>query len=334
VNPVDFLVVKLRGPVALVLLALGLAAPAHAIEIEAYPELQEFIPSFAREHNYPEARLRKLFTQARIRPEIVQTIERPKEALPYHEYRKQFLTDTHVQRGARFWSEHAGTLSRVGREYGVAPEFIVAILGVETQYGRNKGEYPVVDALATLWLHYPARSDFFRRELEEFLLLIQELGVDPASIKGSYAGAIGMPQFISSSYRRYAADGDGDGRRDLVKSPDDAIASVANFLKVHGWTADEPPTDEVDLRGTLYFWIERLGIKPTLTLGGLTQYGILPRREAPAERRAALVALEGETGPYYRLGYNNFYVVTRYNRSKRYAMVIVELAERLRQQRE
>ena len=323
-----------RGYVGIVLAALCCALPAHAIEIEDYPELQEFIGSFAAEHDYPEAKLRKLFAQARVRPEIVEAIERPREALPYHEYRKQFLTDNHVQRGAQFWAEHAGTLARVAREYGVAPEIIVAILGVETQYGRNKGEYPVVDALATLWLHHPPRADFFRRELEEFLLLAQELGADPATIKGSYAGALGMAQFISSSYRRYAADGDGDGRRDLFKNPADAIASVANFLKLHGWTADEPPTDEVDLRGTLYFWIERLGIKPSLTLGGLTQYGILPRRTAPPERRAALVALEGETGPYYRLGYNNFYVVTRYNRSKRYAMVVVELAERLRQQRE
>jgi len=323
-----------RVHLAVVLTALCGAWPAHAIEIENYPEVQEFIAGFASQHNYPEARLRKLFAQARIRPEIVQAIERPKEALPYHEYRKQFLTDTHVQRGTKFWAEHAGTLRRVAREYGVAPEIIVAILGVETQYGRNKGQYPVVDALATLWLHHPPRADFFRRELEEFLLLTQELRADPATIKGSYAGALGMAQFISSSYRRYAADGDGDGRRDLFKNPDDAIASVANFLKLHGWTADEPPTDEVDLRGTLYFWIERLGVKPSLTLGGLTQYGILPRRTAPPERRAALVALEGETGPYYRLGYNNFYVVTRYNRSKRYAMVVVELAERLRQQRE
>jgi membrane-bound lytic murein transglycosylase B len=319
---------------AVVLVALGLAWPAQALELEEYPELKEFIARFAEQHDYPEKRLHKLFAQARIRPEIVQAIERPKEALPYHTYRKQFLTDTHLQRGGKFWAEHLATLTRTARDYGVAPEIIVAILGVETQYGRNTGEYPVVDALTTLWLHHPPRADFFRRELEEFLLLAQELRADPATLKGSYAGALGMAQFISSSYRRYAADGDGDGRRDLFKNPDDAIASVANFLKLHGWTADEPPTDEVDLRGTLYFWIERLGVKPSLTLGGLTQYGILPRRSAPPERRAALVALEGETGPYYRLGYNNFYVVTRYNRSKRYAMAVVELAERLRQQRE
>ncbi len=309
-------------------------AGAHALEIEKYPELQTFIRSFAEKHSYPEARLQAVFTQVRIRPDIVEAMERPKEALPYHEYRKQFLTDQHVQRGEKFWAQHAGTLARAQKQHGVAPEIIVAIVGVETQYGRNKGEYPVVDALATLWLHYPPRSDFFRRELEEYLLLARELGTDPLSIKGSYAGAIGMPQFIPSSYRRYAVDFDNDGRRDLLKDPEDVIGSVANFLRVHGWEADEPIMDDVELRGTLYFWIERLGTKPALTIAALAQYGILPRTQAKPEWRAALIAFEDETGPVYRLGYTNFYAVTRYNRSKRYAMAVVELAERLRRSRE
>jgi membrane-bound lytic murein transglycosylase B len=310
------------------------ATPARALELENYPELRAFTQAFAAQHRYPESQLRALLAQALIRPEIVQAIERPKEALPYFEYRKQFLTDTHLQRGAKYWEQHAAALAQTGRKYGVAPEIIVAILGVETQYGRNKGDYPVVDALLTLWLHHPPRADFFRREFEEFLLLTRELGIDPGSIKGSYAGAIGAPQFIPSSYRRYAVDGDGDGRRDLLKSPDDIIASVANFLHVHGWAAGEPTVDEVELRGTLYFWIERLGVKPALTVAGLNQYGILPRSAVPPERRAALIAFEGEIGPTYRLGYNNFYVVTRYNRSKRYAMAVVELAEQLRRNRE
>jgi membrane-bound lytic murein transglycosylase B len=185
-----------------------------------------------------------------------------------------------------------------------------------------------------LWLNHPPRSDFFRRELEEYFLLVRELRVEPPSIKGSYAGAIGLPQFIPSSYRRYAVDGNGDGQRDLTKSAEDAIASIGNFLHVHGWIAGEAPVDDVELRGTLYFWIEKLGVKPALTVSGLTQYGVLPRNAVPPDRRAALIAFESDVGPYYRLGYNNFYVITRYNRSKRYAMAVVELAERLRRNRE
>ncbi|HKQ30276.1 MAG TPA: lytic murein transglycosylase B [Burkholderiales bacterium] len=309
-------------------------APAHALDMEQYPELRAFIKAFSGEHKYSETELRSAFMQVRIRPEITEAMERPREAQPYYEYRKQFLTDTHLKRGAEFWTQNAAALARHSKKYGVQPEIIVAILGVETQYGRNKGEYPVLDALTTLWLHHPPRSDFFKRELEEFLLLAREQRLDLTSVKGSYAGAIGMPQFISSSYRRYAVDGDGDGKRDLLKNPDDAIASVGNFLAVHGWVAGEAPIDDVELRGTLYFWIERLGVKPALTMSGLTQYGIVPRNAVSPERRAALIAFEGEAGPFYRLGYNNFYVITRYNRSKRYAMAVVELAERLRRNRE
>lgn len=312
------------------LFATLIAAPAYALDIDQYPELRGFIKTFSEKQSYPEATLRAAFAQVRLRPEIIEAMERPREAQPYYEYRKQFLTDGHLQRGAQFWKQHATTLERVSKKYGVAPEIIVAILGVETQYGRNKGEYPVVDALTTLWLQHPPRSDFFRRELEEYFLLVREMRIDPSSIKGSYAGAIGLPQFIPSSYRRYAVDGDGDGQRDLAKNPDDAIASIGNFLSVHGWVAGQAPVDDVELRGTLYFWIEKLGVKPALTVSGLTQYGVLPRTAVPPERRAALIAFESDAGPYYRLGYDNFYVITRYNRSKRYAMAVVELAERLR----
>jgi membrane-bound lytic murein transglycosylase B len=316
------------------LLLLAATSSVRALDIEQYPELRQFIKTFSEKYGYPDANLRAAFAQVRIRNEIVDTTERPREAQPYYEYRKQFLTDAHLQRGAQFWAQNAGALQRASKKYGVQPEFIVAILGVETQYGRNKGDYAVMDSLTTLWLHYPPRADFFKRELEEFLLLARELRAEPGSIKGSYAGAIGMPQFIPSSYRRYAVDGDGDGRRDLIKSADDVIASVANFLQVHGWTAGEAPVDDVELRGTLYFWIERLGAKPALTVSGLTQYGIVPRNAVAPGRRAALIAFEGEAGPFYRLGYNNFYVITRYNRSKRYAMAVVELAEHLRRNRE
>jgi membrane-bound lytic murein transglycosylase B len=325
---------RARWLAAVVMAATLAAAPAQALEVSDYPEIRRFVETMREQHQFSEKFLHAVFEQVRVRPEIVEAMDRPREALPYHEYRKQFLTDDRIRRGGEFWSRHAGILAHAEQRYGVAPEIIVAILGVETFYGRNTGQYPAADALTTLWLHYPRRAEFFRRELEELFLLARELNADPRAIKGSYAGAMGMPQFIASSYRRYAVDFDGDGRRDLLGNAHDVIGSVANFLHVHGWEPHGPVTDEVELRGTQFFWIERLGLKPALTVGGLNQYGIIPRGEVTTDRRAALVSLEDEAGPLYRLGYNNYYVITRYNRSKRYAMAVVELAERLRRQRD
>jgi membrane-bound lytic murein transglycosylase B len=324
----------MRRTLAGLALSLLLAAPAQALQTTGYPELEQFIQNFSAQNQYPQARLRKLFAQARIRSEILSATERPKEALPWYDYRKIFLTDDQRKRGAQFWTRNRDALARATERYGVPAEIIVAIIGIETQYGRNPGDFPVIDALTTLWLYYPPRADFFRHELEEFLLLTRELGVDPLSVKGSYAGALGMPQFISSSYRRYAVDFDNDGKRDLFKSAADAIGSVANFLQVHGWETGAPIFDEVELRGTRYFWIERLGLKPALSVGDLAEYGIVPRANPALDRRAALIALEGEMGPFYRLGYTNFHAITYYNRSKRYAMAVAELAGRLRRDHE
>jgi membrane-bound lytic murein transglycosylase B len=315
------------------LIAATLAAPARALDIESYPDVEGFIQDFAQRNGYPEERLRTLFTRVLLRDDIVPIMERPKEGLPWHEYRKMFVTDDHIKRGTEFWSRHERVLARASGQYGVPAEIIVAILGIETQYGRNTGEFPLIDALTTLWLQYPPRAAFFRTELEELLLLAREIRADPLMIKGSYAGAMGMPQFIPSSYRRYAVDFNGDQRRDLFKNIEDIIGSVANFLKEHGWEDGAPIVDDAQLHGTKYFWIERLGVKPALRIDDLLDYGIAPRTHTDADRRAALLSFESEAGPFYLVGYNNFFVITRYNRSKRYAMAVVELADRLRRNR-
>jgi membrane-bound lytic murein transglycosylase B len=321
---------------ALLLAGLLVAAipRAHALNVDEYPALQSLIAEMAEQYGYAPQKLRKTFRCARIRPEIIEAMERPKEMLPWYEYSKIFLTEENVQRGARFWKKHAAALTRAGEEYGVPPETVVAIIGVETQFGRNKGNIPILDALTTLTLEYPARAAFFRRELTEFLLLARELDVDACGIKGSYAGAMGLPQFMPSNYRRFAVDFDANGARDILDDPEDAIGSVALYLKQHGWEAGAPVADDANLEGTRYFWIEKLGIMPTLPLRQLASYGIFPRRHENAERRAALISLEGEYGPFYRLGYNNFYVITRYNHNKRYAMAVYELGERIRQRME
>jgi membrane-bound lytic murein transglycosylase B len=267
----------------------------------------------------------------RLRPEILQAMERPKEALPWYEYRRLFVNDGRAEQGVGFWRRHDALLKRAHETYGVPPEIVVAVLGVETQYGRNTGQWPVLDTLTTLVLRYPPRAAFFRQELEQYLLLARELKLDPVRVKGSYAGAMGMPQFIPSSWRRYAVDFDGNGARDLLGSPADIIGSVANFLRVHGWQPDAPVADVAHVEGTLYFWIEKLGIKPSLPLDQFVRYGVSPPVPRDPATPAALILLEGESGPSARIGYNNFYVITRYNRSHRYAMAVHELADHIRQ---
>ena len=316
------------------LMTLMFLSPGYAVTFSDYPELEVFAAGMVENHGFTTQEIQRAFRCARLRPEIIEAMERPAEALPWYEYRKIFLTEENVQRGVRFWKKNAPAFERAREQHGVAPEIIAAILGVETQYGKNKGNYPVLDALATLMLDYPSRAAFFRGQTEEFLLLARELKVNPCHFKGSYAGAMGIPQFIPSSYRRYAVDFDGDGKRDILGSPEDAIGSVANYLKHSGWETNAPVVDDVRVEGTLYFWVERLGIKPALSIRHLVQYGIYPPARKEHDRRAALIELEGETGPFFRLGYNNFYAITRYNHSTLYAMAVYELGELMRQRRE
>ena len=326
---------RVRRPVLFAALAVLVISPVTvALDFAEYPAMQSFSAEMVEKHGFSEKQLRQVFRCATIRPEIIEAMERPRELLPWHQYRKIFVTEDSARRGVQFWREHAETIARARERYGVAPEIIVAIIGVESRYGRSTGSWPVLDALTTLTLEYPSRAGFFRKELEEFLLLTREAGLDPCGVNGSYAGALGLPQFMPSSYRRLAVDFDDDGRRNLLDNPADAIGSVAHYLKQHGWEASAPLTGEARLEGTLYFWVEKLGMKPTLTLRQLADYGVFPRRHGDAEQRAALISLEGEAGPIYRLGYNNFYAITRYNHNKRYAMAVVELGELIRQRME
>jgi membrane-bound lytic murein transglycosylase B len=308
-----------------------IAPTGEALVVDDHPPLQLLVDEMASKYGFDRERLLSRFAEVRLREDILVAIRRPKENLPWHEYRKLFVTDTQVQKGAEFWKKHAATLMRAEVEFGVPAEIIVAIIGVETRYGKNTGSYRALDALTTLALRYPERGEFFRKELIEYLLLTRELGTDPLAIKGSYAGAMGAPQFIPSSYRRYAVDFNNDGRRDLLASMDDAIGSVAIFLRQHGWQPDGPIVGEARLNGALYGWLENHGIEPRINLRHLARYGIEPVGVDDASQLAALVSLEGEAGPLYRLGFMNFYAVTRYNRSKNYSMAVVELARDIRQ---
>ena len=207
-------------------------------------------------------------------------------------------------------------------------EIIVAIIGVETVYGRNTGSYRVIDALSTLAFDYPPRAEFFRAELENYLLYARDAGIDTLALKGSYAGAIGIPQFMPGSYRRYAVDLDGDGKQDLSGSFADAIGSVANFLKAHGWRSDEPVAYAAQVQGEHYRRLVDAGIKPATRYGDLASFGVSAAGEAAADAPCALIELTTpDQMSEYLVGFTNFYVLTRYNRSSMYAAAVLELAQ-------
>ena len=320
------------------LLIVGLlltCSSAVAVDISAYPQLQILIEKLQTKHGFASTQLHQLFEQAEIKPNILEIMDRPGEAKPWHEYRQLFVTIPHANRGSRFWHKHKAALERAEKTYGVDPAIIVAIIGIESQYGRNAGRIRTIDALTTLGFEYPRRGAFFQSELLNFILLTREQRLDPLDIRGSYAGAIGAAQFIPSSYRRYAVDFDGDGRADLMHSRTDAIGSVANYFKQHGWKAGEPVTGEAHVEGTMYPWMKNLGTKPVLTLDQLRHYGISPAAENLAgDLRASLMTFDGKDGPIYRLVHDNFHVITRYNNSYKYSMAVFELSELIRERYE
>ncbi len=298
------------------------------------PAVQAFIRNMHEQHGFDVEHLTQQFANIRpnlivlraIRPSTVPELQRS-----WYRYRLRFVTSQRIAGGLRFWKHNEATLQRAEQIYGVPAAVIVAIIGVETEYGQNMGSFSVMEALASLAFNYPPRADFFRDELEQFLLLARENGVNPLTIKGSYAGAIGIPQFMPGSQRRFAVDFDGDDRIDLRNSTVDAIGSVARFLQQHGWQKGAPvavPAQvTVDPAAVL-----ALGIKPTLGVQELATRGIVA--QADPERLAALIDLVSPEAPTeYWLGFDNFYVITRYNRSSFYAMSVFQLAEALREQR-
>jgi membrane-bound lytic murein transglycosylase B len=292
---------------------------------------KEFIARMVSEHGFDAAALQDLLAKAEVRQSILDAIARPAEKrLNWGQYRKIFLTPERVRGGLEYWRKNEQTLARAQEEYGVPPEIIVAIIGVETRYGRHAGSYPVLDALSTLGFHYPPRAGFFRRELEQFLLLARQEGMDPTKPLGSYAGAMGRPQFIPSSYRSYAIDFDQDGKRDIWDDDADVIGSVANYFARHGWRQGQTVTRRVhgvkDVPGEM---IQADG-KPDRPVSAFAAQGIPADPDLPPDAPAALLALQTDQGTQYWLALTNFYVITRYNHSPLYAMAVYQLADAIK----
>ena len=260
-------------------------------------------------------------------------MERPAEkAKLWYEYRPIFLTDRRIREGTQFWLAHRQELDRASLRSGVPPEILAAILGVETFYGRLTGNYRVIDALATLTFDYPPRAKFFRDELIEYLLLTRELRLDPLSPKGSYAGAMGAPQFMPSNYRRYAVDADADGRIDLWSNWADVCASVGNYLKEHGWNEGEPVLSEATVGSAGAAELDGRKLALDDTVGSLREKGLDFDSSLPADAPALLIAADEADGVHWRVGYSNFYAITRYNHSALYAMAVFDLANAIKQQ--
>ncbi|CAM5464579.1 MULTISPECIES: lytic murein transglycosylase B [unclassified Thauera] len=318
------------------LLALALPAPLLASYADR-DDARSFIAEVAARHDFDPAELHDALGRARHDASVIRLITPParRGARSWQNYRSRFLDRTRIEGGLAFWREHEHELARAERSFGVPAEVIVAIIGVETVYGRQTGNFETLSALATLAFDYPPRAELFRRELESLFVLARQQGRAPDSFTGSFAGALGYPQFLPSSVLAYAVDFDGNGRIDFESDAIDAIGSVANYLKVHGWQTGAPVAERARLAPTTdAAMLVAAGIEPALDPATLSAAGVSTLDGGSAAATATLVDLEtpGADTEYW-FGYRNFYVITRYNRSSFYAMSVYELAEALRLRR-
>jgi len=307
--------------------ALTSAAEITAGDYKNRDDVNRFVTRMIESSDYSEAELVELFSQVKKQSHLFERLNRPAEkALEWYQYRRIFIKDRRIDEGVKFWRKHKDLLARVATETGVPAEIIVAIIGVETFYGIYRGKDPVFDSLVTIAFDYPKRARFFTSELEQFLLLVKEQNLNPREIKGSYAGAMGMPQFISSSYRSYAVDGDGDGQVDLFESIPDITASVANYFVRHGWRANEAVAKPLlAVAGNTVSELEP-GVKTIYKWSDFTGHGLVSRHRIKDDMPVALIKLEQKFHPEYWAGFKNFYVITRYNHSELYAMAVYQLS--------
>lgn len=312
-------------------IVLSISVTASADEIYLQHQLvPPFIDEMVNNHGFARSELEAWFGSAKKKQSIIDAISRPAEKTKtWAEYRKIFLTSTRIKGGVAFWEDNRVTLQKAAKEFGVPEEIMVAIIGVETLYGKRKGSFRVIDSLSTLAFDYPPRSKFFRGELEAFLLLSREQRQDPLSLTGSYAGAMGYGQFIPSSYRAYAIDYDQDGFADIWENTEDAIGSVANYFKRHGWKSGGPVAVRSKVSKNYDDSVLNKSLKPAATVADLQKLGFTPAKNVSGANKATAMKLEGNWGVEYWLGLHNFYVITRYNHSRLYAMAVWQLSQEI-----
>ena len=293
-------------------------------------DVRQFIDSMVSEHDYDRATLEAVLKNAETQESILKAISKPAEkTLQWHEYRNIFLTDERIRAGAAFWREHDAELQRISSATGVSIEMLVGIIGVETYFGRITGGYRVLDALSTLAFDYPPRSKFFRSELKHFLLLVREEEMDATAATGSYAGAMGRPQFMPSSFREYAVDSSDDGKRDIWSNWTDVIGSVANYFVRHGWVANDQVVVQASLGEQWSGETPKNTTKPKETVTSLSHQGVLFMTDLAGDQKSQLLTLDGEDGKEYWVGFHNFFVITRYNTSVMYALAAHQLGQEI-----
>jgi len=298
-----------------------------AEDFSGRPEVDQFIEEMVREHGFDESALKFVFESARYRQSIIDAMTRPAEkTLTWKGYRKIFLTSKRISEGKKFIQQYRNVLSEAEKVYGVPVSVIAAVIGVETYYGQRMGSYRVIDALSTLSFNYPPRAAFFRGQLKEFLILAREENQNELQLLGSYAGAMGYGQFIPSSYRSFAIDFDADGIRDIWMNPADAIGSVANYLSEHHWLPGQPVADQLKNVSTQAMSLFGGKLKPHVSVEDLEKNGIRADARISADSEVSPLLFQGGEGAEYWLGYYNFYVITRYNHSKLYAMAVYQLS--------
>jgi membrane-bound lytic murein transglycosylase B len=309
--------------------SVGIMPTAAATTFIQRPEVVSFIDQIATEYNIDKDRTLSALSKLESSTEVIQRMSAQYEALPWHKYKAMLVTEKRIKGGVEFWKQYSTVLQQAEKQYGVPAQLLVAIIGVESSYGQNSGKYPVLQTLATLAFDYPPRAEFFKNELKEFLLLVSEQRLDPLVLKGSYAGAMGMPQFIASSYRNFAVDFDNSGQIDLHNNIPQVIGSVANYFNVHGWQEKQPVVHKAVTRGTKYKDLPiaaRNKPLPTLALGTLKQHGVTSSvKIKDPNTNVALLEFHNGNEMEYWLGMHNFYVITRYNNSSNYALAVHQL---------
>ena len=317
---------RLAAGIALLTIAMPVA---HAVELDQ-PNVEAFITSMVDEHDYDREALRDILGEAEKKDSILEAISKPAEkTLTWAEYRKIFLTKERINAGANFWRENREALEDIAGQTGVPIEMLVGIIGVETYYGRITGGHRVLDALATLAFYYPPRAKFFSSELEHFLLLIREEGMEATDAFGSYAGAMGRPQFMPSSYRAYAVDSTGDGKRDIWNNWKDVAGSVANYFNAHGWRTGEEVTTRATISDKWTGPFPKNILKAESTVGALSDKGVTFTTDLSSDSAAQLLTLEGPDGDEHWVGFHNFFVITRYNRNVMYGLAVYQLGEEI-----
>lgn len=304
--------------------------PTMAADYDDSPQVKHIIDDLTLNNGFAQEQLVSLFQKVKKQQGILDLMARPAEkAKLWNEYRPIFMTQQRIDQGIDFWKKNEEALTRAEKEYGVPAQIIVAIIGVETFYGRNMGSWPVLDALSTLAFDFPARSEFFTKELKQFLLMTREEQLDPLVLKGSYAGAMGMAQFMPSSFRAYAVDFDKDGKIDIWTNPTDAIGSVANYFKEHGWKEGELVVLQASTTGDKVQKGLSTGLNLDTTSGELASFGWTLPVVLSANTPAMAFRLDGAAGDEFWVGFNNFQTITRYNRSVMYALAVFQLSDQL-----